>query len=94
MLVIGIAVLCVHVLLLMDAGTGEGRTITVDDDGEAEFTNIQDAINASEDGDTVRVWDGVYHERVFVIREIQMMGNGSGSSIIEYDENTDIIMIS
>ncbi|GAF78494.1 unnamed protein product, partial [marine sediment metagenome] len=36
------------------------RTITVDDDGPADFNNIQAAINDANDGDTVIVADGIY----------------------------------
>ena len=36
------------------------RTITVDDDGPADFANIQAAINHSEDDDTVVVMPGTY----------------------------------
>ena len=37
-----------------------GRTIYVDDDGLADFNNIQAAIDDSNDGDTVIVADGIY----------------------------------
>ena len=37
-----------------------GRTITVDDDGPADFSTIQAAIDDSNDGDTVLVADGIY----------------------------------
>jgi hypothetical protein len=36
------------------------RTITVDDDGPADFNNIQAAINDANNGDTVVVADGIY----------------------------------
>jgi parallel beta-helix repeat protein len=35
-------------------------TITVDDDGSADFNNIQAAINIANDGDTIVVFDGLY----------------------------------
>jgi predicted outer membrane repeat protein len=37
-----------------------GQVITVDDDGPADYSTIQDAIDAAVDGDTVVVADGIY----------------------------------
>ena len=39
-------------------------TWTVDDDGKADFSNIQSAIDASEDGDYISVQSGVYYESI------------------------------
>jgi len=38
----------------------QARTITVDDDGPADFNNIQAAIDDANNGDTVIVADGTY----------------------------------
>lgn len=38
----------------------QGRTITVDDDGPADYNNIQAAMDAAVSGDTIIVSDGVY----------------------------------
>jgi hypothetical protein len=38
----------------------QARVITVDDDGPADFNNIQAALNDANDGDTVIVADGIY----------------------------------
>ncbi|MGA2093172.1 MAG: hypothetical protein ABSH16_07185 [Sedimentisphaerales bacterium] len=38
----------------------QGRTITVDNDGPADFNNIQAAINNANNGDMVVVADGIY----------------------------------
>jgi len=40
--------------------TAQGRTIYVDNDGPADFNNIQAAIDDSNDGDTVIISDGTY----------------------------------
>ena len=44
---------------------GLSRTITVDDDGPADFQTIQEALNNSWDGDTIVVKAGTYAEDVF-----------------------------
>ena len=36
----------------------------VDDDGGADYTNIQDAIDNSNLGDTIFVYSGFYHENL------------------------------
>lgn len=65
------------ILFVSLADEADGKTITVDDDGRADFSSIQDAINASEDGDTIRVYAGSYFEPVTVNKSIRLIGNGS-----------------
>jgi len=67
----------------------EGRTITVDDDGAADFSTIQAAIDDSFHGDTVLVGDGTYtgdgnrdidlHGKVITVRS----ENGPETCIID-----------
>ena len=59
------------------------KTIYVDDGGEGDYTSIQAGIDASFDGDTVRVYDGTYYETVIVDKEINLIGNGSMKTIID-----------
>ena len=80
---IGISLLLV-LLLSID---GSGRTIIVDDDGGEDFTKIQDAINASQDGDTIKVFKGKYHENIIINKSVSLFGNSSElTSIIQPDE--------
>jgi len=58
-------------------------TLTVDDDGGADYTSIQAAIDNSSDGDTIRVFEGTYRELVSVNRSITLQGNGSEETIID-----------
>ena len=46
--------------VLAVVGVSQARIITVDDDGGADFSTIQAAIDDSNDGDTVLVADGTY----------------------------------
>ena len=71
----------------------EGKTITVDDDGEADYETIQDAVNASEDGDTIRVWEGTYKENVVVNKTVSLIGNGSESTTIDGGGAGDVVQI-
>jgi len=46
------------------AGAACGGTITVDDDGPADYTSIQRAIDAAAQGDTIIVKSGTYREKI------------------------------
>lgn len=56
--------LLIALVLLLFAVTSEGKVITVDDDGPADFSNIPDAMSASEHGDTIVVKAGTYDQRI------------------------------
>jgi hypothetical protein len=66
-----------------------GRTIYVDDDGPADFSNIQAAIDDSNDGDTIIVADGTYtgdgnRDIDFLGKAITLRSeNGPGNCIID-----------
>jgi len=50
---------------LLPVLTSQAKVIIVDNNGPADFDNIQDAINSSGEGDTVIVKPGTYNEGVF-----------------------------
>lgn len=58
-------------------------TITVDEKGGSDFTTIQEAINASEDGDTIQVMEGAYQEHIIVTTSLTIVGSGSSTCIID-----------
>jgi len=70
-------------LLNMMTGLSTARTITVNDDGGADYTCIQDAVDAAGEGDTVRVFSGTYYENVWVNITLNLIGNGSDDTIID-----------
>ncbi|MBI9019292.1 MAG: hypothetical protein JEZ07_18725 [Phycisphaerae bacterium] len=53
------------VSVLFSAVSCFGETFTVDDDGPADFSTINDAINYAWHGDTVEVQPGTYNESVY-----------------------------
>lgn len=61
------------------------RTLTVDDSGGADYTRIQDAINAASDEDTVLVYSGTYYENVNVNKRLVLRGidNGGGKPVVD-----------
>jgi hypothetical protein len=63
----------------------EGRTITVDDDGPADFNNIQAAINDANEGDTIIVTQGRYYENIhFAGKNIVLRSTDpTDSSVVE-----------
>ncbi|UCH89202.1 MAG: fibronectin type III domain-containing protein [Thermoplasmata archaeon] len=68
-------------------------TRIVDWNGTGQFTTIQSAIDNSTDGDTVRVYDGMYKESVNVWKKIKLVGNGTGRTIISPPKSFDGVTI-
>jgi parallel beta-helix repeat protein len=69
----------------------ESRTWIVDDDGPADFHEIQAAINAAKSGDTIYVKGGTYYEHIFVNKSLELKGedkstiiDGSGTGRVVY----------
>ena len=80
-------------LLLM--GGAEAATITVNASGGAMYTRIQDAINASNNNDTIIVAAGIYNENVIVNKSVNLTGAGANVTIINAsDPNSHVIYVS
>jgi len=85
--------LTISLLLLLLPGGGEGATITVDDDGGADYTKIQDAIDNATEGDTIEVRDGTYKENLIINKSIELIGSGNETTIIDGGNSDDVIII-
>jgi len=72
----------------------DGNTLYVGGSGPGNYTNIQDAIDNSSDGDTVFVYNGTYHESVKINKSIDLIGENRSSTIIEGDYYSYIVTIS
>jgi parallel beta-helix repeat protein len=70
----GIRIVSVTIFVLWFVGTASAGTWYVDDDGGADFTGIQNAIDNASDGDTIIVHSGVYYENVVVGKSVTLKG--------------------
>ena len=73
------------VLLAVAAFTGcaSAKTITVDDDPGADYTSIQDAVDAAEPYDIIYVYDGLYIENVKIVNSSLTLTAESKDAIVE-----------
>ena len=57
--------------------------IYVDDDGTADYTKIQDAIDNASDLDTIFVFSGTYYETLIINKSINLLGEDREDTIID-----------
>ena len=69
--------------------TSINKTIYVDDDGGADYTRIQDAIDNASDGDTVFVYSGFYMEKIIINKSLDIIGENRDTTIIELKNKID-----
>jgi nitrous oxidase accessory protein len=73
--------------LLRTCDCPQSHLITVDDDGDGDYTSIKDAVNNASPGDTIEVYSGTYFENNITISKPYLtllgipheLGNGSGT---------------
>ncbi len=84
--VLGVCLLLASSLLL-------ARTLTVDDDGPADFPSIQQAIDAALPGDLVSVASGTYAENLTLKCGVGVVGAGSGTTTIDGGRRASVATI-
>jgi nitrous oxidase accessory protein NosD len=80
-----------------DTGAVKSTTTwTVDDSGSADFTRIQDALNASNPGDNIEVRSGNYSENVNIDKQLVLRGidTGAGKPVVDAGGSGSVITIS
>jgi len=85
-IVIGITILFLNISSLTNISLGDSSNniLYVDVDGGADYTKIQDAIDNASDGDTIFVYNGIYHENVVINKtSIQLIGESKHYTIID-----------
>jgi len=60
-----------------------GNWLYVGGSGPGNYTKIQDAINASSDGDTVFVYNGTYLVNIVINKKINLVGENNSNTIID-----------
>jgi parallel beta-helix repeat protein len=72
------------------------NTLYVGGNGPENYTRIQDAINDSQDGDTVFVYDdsSPYYENLVVNQSIAMIGEGRNSTVVDGGREGNVALIS
>ena len=62
------------------------KTIIVDINGNGNYTSLAEAVWEADNGDLIRVYDGIYNENIKIRKELIIIGNGT-STIIIPDKN-------
>ncbi len=63
--------------------TATASSIYVNEDGNADYTIIQDAVDIANDGDTVFVYSGYYTENLVINKSISLIGEDKGNTTID-----------
>jgi hypothetical protein len=97
--IVGI-IICMLVLfstfsILVPSESIDGNTIYVDDNSGADYTIIQDAIDAASDGDTIFIYNGVYEPstNIHVYKELTIIGESKEGVIIEHEIGSEELSI-
>ena len=68
------------------------RIIIVDDNGPADFSNIQSAINDANNGDIIDVRPGIYQENIIMKTGITLQGAGANLTTIDGTQQGHVVV--
>ena len=71
----------------------QNRILFVDDDGDADYTSIQDAIDNASEGDTIFVHRGIYYENLTIDKTLYLIGEDRDETIIDSCYSRDTITV-
>jgi nitrous oxidase accessory protein len=69
------------------------KIIYVDDDGGADYTRIQDAIDNARNGDTIFVYAGTYYEHLVIFIPLFLIGENQNTTIIDGNNIGNVLYI-
>lgn len=77
-----------------DTPLPRGSTLYVGGSGPGNYTRIQDAINASTDGDTVFVYDDAapYHETLSINTSISLVGEATNTTVLDGNHSIAVLI--
>lgn len=58
-----------------------------------DYTNVQDAVDAANDGDTIFVYTGVYYENIKIFKRVSLTGEDKDNTILDGGNVGDVIRI-
>lgn len=65
----------------------------VDDDGGADFTCVQDAVDAASPVDTIFVYSGLYVENIVVNKTLKLIGEDKNTTVLDGNYTEDTLFI-
>ncbi len=72
--------LFLSLLIIIGSATGETRIVDDNEGRWVDFNTIQDAIDNANQSDTIRIYQGIYHEHVVLNKTLDLIGNGTQDS--------------
>ena len=75
-------------------GSFEKKTWYVDDNGTADFTTVQEAVDAASPGDTIYVYSGLYIENIIVNKTVKLIGEDKNTTVLDGNDTEDTLYIS
>jgi len=86
-------IISITLLLTLMSGVGAASMVTVDDSGGADYTSIQEAINAAYENDTIYVFNGTYCESVHVHKRVTLIGEGADVVTVRAASSLDDVKV-
>jgi parallel beta-helix repeat protein/VCBS repeat-containing protein len=72
---------------------GRGLVLYVGGGGSGNYTTIQEAINNASEGDSIFVFNGIYHENILIDKEINITGEQQENTIIDGTNSDSTVTI-